>query len=195
MFFENLLLFHAISLCSTNSTQQSPQNSYSFAPKIISMKYLLLLFSITFHGQVLHHQMISSQGTTKKTSNGTLVRQSVGQLSTSGNYDSETMTVGQGFQQSLWQKYIASSKIEAVGDISTYPNPFVNLVNFQLAENIVGKISIYVFDVNGRVVFQKDKEMNGSLLTIDLSSLPRSQYLVRLKSEKFNYYTKILKHL
>jgi hypothetical protein len=159
------------------------------------MKYLLLLFSITFHGQVLHHQMISSQGATKKTSNGTLVRQSIGQLSTSGNYDSETMTVGQGFQQSLWQKYIASSKTEAVGDISTYPNPFVNLVNFQLVENIVGVISIYVFDVNGRLVFQKDKEMNGSLLTVDLSSLPRSQYLVRLKSEKFNYYTKILKHL
>ncbi len=159
------------------------------------MKYLLLLFSITFHGQVLHHQMISSQGGTKKTANGTFVRQSVGQLSTSGNYDSESMTVGQGFQQSIWQKYIASSKIEAVGTITTYPNPFIDFVNFQFVDKIVGVISIYIFDVNGRMVFQKEKEINSSLLTIDLSILPRSQYLVRLKSEKFNYYTKIIKHL
>jgi len=159
------------------------------------MKYLFLFFSFSFYGQVLHHQMISSQGTTSKTSNGTLVRQTIGQLSRSGNYDSDEMTVGQGFQQSIWQKYIAANKVEGLSNILTYPNPFVDIVNFRFPESINEVVSIYVFDITGRVVFHKDEEMDGPLLTIDLAFLPRSNYLVRLKSKKFNYYTQILKNL
>ncbi|PKH69130.1 hypothetical protein CXF59_02400 [Flavobacterium sp. ALD4] len=159
------------------------------------MKYLFMFFSISFYGQVLHHQMISSQGTTTKTSNGTLVRQTIGQLSRSGNYDSDQITVGQGFQQSIWQKYMAANKAEGLSNILTYPNPFVDVVNFKFPETIVDVVSIYIFDINGRVVFHKDSQINGPLLTVDLAFLPRSNYLVSLKSKKFIYYTQILKNL
>lgn len=160
------------------------------------MRYLFLLFfSISIHSQVLHHQMLSSQGSSSKTSNGILVKQTIGQLSTSGNYDSDNLTIGQGFQQSNWQKYIAASKKIASANIITFPNPFIDIINFQFGEIVNEVVSIYIFDVSGRIVFRQTKQVDSNILSIDLSSLPRSGYLIRLKSHKINYYTKILKNL
>jgi hypothetical protein len=93
------------------------------------MKYLLMFFSISFYGQVLHHQMISAQGLSKKIPNGMIVSQSIGQQSITGN-SIDNYIVMQGFQQSVWGTYIASSKTDEIKTIS-YPNPFTETVNFQ----------------------------------------------------------------
>jgi hypothetical protein len=161
------------------------------------MKYLLMFFmffSISFYGQVLHHQMISSQGMSVKTPNGLVVKQTIGQQSITGN-SSNNYVVMQGFQQSLWGKHIASNKAVVMDDIKTvtYPNPFTQTVNFQFSKPIKGMVSIYVYDLLGRVVFDQEKESINNILTIDLTSLVSSEYLVRLKTPKFNYYTKIIK--
>ncbi len=50
------------------------------------MRYLLIFFTITFHGQVLHHQMLSSQGISKKMPDGSVVTQTVGQQSLIRNF-------------------------------------------------------------------------------------------------------------
>jgi hypothetical protein len=159
------------------------------------MKYLLLLFSITFHGQILHHQMLSSQGTTKKTPGGLLVKQTVGQITSTGNYDGDSMIVGQGFQQSSWERLIISNKVDVMDVVKVYPNPFVSIINFEFSKPITDLISITIFDENGRLVFEKKKDVVNAVLTLDLSILPRSIYLVRLNSPKFNYYFKIMKQL
>ena len=67
----------------------------NFNPMI---KYLLLFFSITFHGQVLHHQMISSQGASTKTPDGLIIMQTVGQQSLSGTAANKDYVIIQGFQ-------------------------------------------------------------------------------------------------
>lgn len=159
------------------------------------MKYLILLFSITFHGQVLHHQMLSSQGQTTKAPNGLLVKQTVGQQSITGSSSNEKYVVIQGFQQSLWGKYIASNKIDSVEDIKTitYPNPFTTSVNFQFSKPITDVISIYIFDILGRLVYEQKKKADSTILTIDLTTLSSSEYLVRLSTTNLNYYTKIIK--
>ncbi|MEO8254911.1 MAG: hypothetical protein ABI554_11055, partial [Flavobacterium sp.] len=98
------------------------------------MKYLLFLFSIPFYGQILHHQMLSSQGTTKKLSNGYTISQTIGQQSAIGNSNKEAVVI-QGFQQSLWSSHIAlNEKTEIV--VLTYPNPFIDLVHFQFSDPI-----------------------------------------------------------
>jgi hypothetical protein len=158
------------------------------------MRYLILFFSCSFYGQVLHHQMISSQGTTSKTSDGTLVRQTIGQQSVTGN-SNDGYVVMQGFQQSVWGKYIASSKKQEIDGIKTvtYPNPFVETINFQFSEPITDMVSILVFDILGRVVYQQDKIPINTILTINLEMLPSTKYLVRLNTPKLNYYTQIIK--
>lgn len=159
------------------------------------MKYLLLFFTITFHGQVLHHQMLSSQGKSTKASNGLVVKQTVGQQSLTGSSSNEKYVVMQGFQQNLWSKYIASNKIDSVEDVktTTYPNPFTTSINFQFSKPITDVISVYIFDILGRLVYEQKKKADSTILTIDLTTLSSSEYLVRLSTANLNYYTKIIK--
>ena len=159
------------------------------------MKYLLLVFTVTFHGQTLHHQMLSSQGLSTKTTNGLLVKQTVGQQSITGSSTNKDYVVIQGYQQSLWAKYIASNKIDAVEGINTiaYPNPFTQTINFQFSKPVADDITVSIFDILGRLVYEQKKKINNTILTIDLGSLPTSEYLVRLYTNNLNYYTKIIK--
>lgn len=155
------------------------------------MKYLLLLFSVSFYGQVLHHQMLSSQGVTTKTSGGYIISQTIGQQSAIGNSNNSSVAI-QGFQQSLWGTYIASNAKTEI-TTQTYPNPFTETVNFQFSNPIKDEMTVYVFDISGRIVHQQKKIIDNTILTIDLSKLPGSEYLVQLQSPTFTYYTKIIK--
>lgn len=159
------------------------------------MKYLLLLFSITFQGQILHHQMLSSQGQTITTPQGLVVKQTVGQQSITGSSTNKEYVVIQGFQQSYWSKYITQSKIDVIQGISTiaYPNPFTETINFQFSEPIEDEISILIFDILGRLIYEQKRRIDSSLLSIDLGRLPTSEFLVRLSTTNLNYYTKIIK--
>ena len=159
------------------------------------MRYIFLLFSIAFQGQVLHHQMLSSQGQSAKLADGLLVNQTIGQQSSIGSSTNKDFVVMQGFQQSMWGKYIASNKIYAPENITitTYPNPFVTVVNFQFSKTITDLISISIFDVTGRLIYEQNKLAVNAILSIDLGLLPLSGYLVRLSSTNLTYYTKILK--
>jgi hypothetical protein len=74
-----------------------------------------------------------------------------------------------------------------------YPNPFIETINFQFSQPITDVINVHVFDILGRLIFKQKKKSNDSILTIDLSLLPNSEYLVRLNTIGFNYYTKIIK--
>lgn len=159
------------------------------------MKYLLLLFSITFHGQVLHHQMISTQGQTTKIPNGVTINQTIGQQSLTGNSSNKNYVVMQGFQQSAWGNYIASNTTDAFKGITaiTYPNPFTTAVTFEFSKPITDGIDVTIYDVIGRLVYAQKKNVDTTKLTIDLASLPSSEYLVRLSNSNLNYYTKIIK--
>ena len=70
--------------------------------------WIFLALAINSYGQDLHHQMLSSQGKSTILRNGMLVSQTIGQQSVIGNHTNE-VTVGQGFQQSHWAKYVKSN--------------------------------------------------------------------------------------
>jgi len=154
--------------------------------------YIYLLFSSISYGQDLHHQMLSSQGTSKVLPNGIYVSQTIGQQSVTGNYTSDNKTFGQGFQQSVWSKYISSNTNNSITTI-TYPNPFVATINFQFSTPIKEPIKVSVFDVRGRLIFTQEKQAINNILSIDLQNLASSNYLVQLSAQNFTYYTQILK--
>ena len=152
---------------------------------------LLLLFTSAIYSQSLHHQMLSAQGTSKVLNNGMLVSQTIGQQSAIGNH-TNGVTVGQGFQQSHWAKYLKSNTSVNIAT-TTYPNPFISTVNFQFSQPIKETIEIAVFDIRGRLIFQDKKRATDSVLTVELPQLASSNYLVRLTAPNYIYYSQILK--
>ena len=164
--------------------------------QIIIMKYLYLAFLFSFsalYSQELHHQAMSSQGTSKELSNGMYVSQTIGQQSVIGNYTREGKTYGQGFQQSMWGSYIKGNAANTI-TTNTYPNPFVDVVNFEFSQILPDVISVELFDVRGRLVFSTAQKAEGNLLTINIPNIAASNYLVHLTTSNYSYYTQILKH-
>nr|WP_315212284.1 T9SS type A sorting domain-containing protein [uncultured Flavobacterium sp.] len=141
--------------------------------------------------QNLHHQMISSQGNSVEIANGMLISQTIGQQSAIGN-NTNGYTVGQGFQQSNWRKYVNNNIVTAISTI-TYPNPFESAINFQFSKAIKDRIKIEVFDVRGRIVFEEERNASEALLNVNLSVLSSSNYLVRLTAPNYTYYSQIIK--
>ena len=151
------------------------------------------LFSFSIYSQTLHHQMISAQGTSKLLSGGTYISQTIGQQSIIGNYTKDGVTFGQGFQQSNWSKYIKQNDALSSITTTTYPNPFVQTINFQFSKPITDLISVMVFDIRGRLIHQESKLAVENILTIELPQLASSNYLVKLSASNYTYYTQILK--
>jgi|TARA_B110000908_G_scaffold135866_1_gene160856 hypothetical protein len=153
------------------------------------LTFILIIVVFKLFGQNIHHQMISSQGKTSVTNSGIIVKHTVGQLSATGNF-SGSVAVQQGFQQSLWAIYLTSSeKIH----ITTYPNPFTEVVNFNTISIKSGKIAVRIFDINGKLVYLKEQLITNNQCALNLSKLSIGTYLVRLSTKELNYYTKIIK--
>ena len=153
--------------------------------------FILLFTCSTIYSQNLHRQMLSSQGESKVLTNGMYVSQTIGQQSAIGNH-TNGITIGQGFQQSNWVKYVNSNVAEQI-TTTTYPNPFITTVNFKFSIPIKETIEIAVFDIYGRLIFQDKKIATDSVLTVELPQLASSNYLVRLSAPNYNYYSQILK--
>jgi hypothetical protein len=154
---------------------------------------ILLLLLVTFSGysQRLHHQMLSSQGGTARTSGAVSVRQTIGQQSVTGNYKNSNFIVGQGFQQSNKMKTAVTPVISVT--TTTYPNPFVDRVNFQFSSPVSGPFKISLFDVMGRLVYYKEKTAINNIVTIDNLFFAQGEYFVKLTAKNFNYSTNLLK--
>lgn len=155
------------------------------------MKIILFLF-ITLSGfsQSLHHQMLSSQGTST-TAGGFKVSQTIGQLSVIGNYRGSDVIVGQGFQQSRNMKTVKAPVITVT--TTTYPNPFVDQINFEFSSVITGPIKFSLYDVMGRLVTYQEKTATDTILTINELSLAEGEYFVKLSAKNYNYSTNLLK--
>jgi hypothetical protein len=154
--------------------------------------YIIFLFFISkvVVAQQLHHEMISAQGGSVTTTNGQFVRYTVGQQSVTGT-SSNGYVVQQGFQQSNWGKILEQNTISIITTV--YPNPFVNEVNFSFSTSPGEKISAYVFDVLGRLVYSEDIKNENNSIKLSLVHLSTAEYLVKLTSEKFVHSAKIIK--
>jgi hypothetical protein len=154
---------------------------------------ILLLLLVTFSGysQRLHHQMLSSQGTSSRASGGVVVRQTIGQQSAIGNFKNTNAIVGQGFIQSETMKTAVAPVISIT--TVTYPNPFIDRVNFQFSSPIAGPFKISLFDVMGRLVYYKEKTAINNIVTIDNLFFAQGEYFVKLTAKNFTFSTNLLK--
>lgn len=152
---------------------------------------LFLFFSFSVFSQQLHHQMLSSQASSSTLSRGIMVNHTIGQQSIIGNAKISTAIVGQGFQQSRIPTSGTLSLIEQIST-TTYPNPFIDQINFQFSKPVNGTITITIFDLLGRLVYKDEKEAIQNRLTLYDLHFPQSEYLVKLSAPNYNYSTQIL---
>ena len=157
----------------------------------LSLCIFLSFFGKKCSAQELHHQMISAQGATKVTSSGIIVKQTIGQQSVSGT-SSGSVVVQQGFQQNFWSKFLAESQWSGI-TVIPFPNPYTTIINFQFSTVINSSIDVSIFDIQGRMVHSGSEKVAGNLLTLNLERFPTAEYLVKLSSTQFYYYTKIIK--
>lgn len=155
--------------------------------------FLLLILSVSASAQQIHHQMLSSQGTSKTLFDGTFISQTIGQQSVIGTSTKDGITYGQGYQQSVWSTYFKQNAALSSITTTTYPNPFVQTVNFQFSKPLSDVISVSIYDIRGRLIYQEAKKAVENILTIELPQLASSNYLVKLSATNYTYYTQILK--
>lgn len=143
---------------------------------------------------MLHHQSINSQGNSIKLNTGLVVNQTIGQQSSSVTSKS-SVVVQQGFQQSFWSTLIERSTSSNSLQFVVYPNPFVTSINFQFSNVDDQKATISIFDIQGRMLLNKEIKIINSLISMDLSTLSEAEYLVRLTMNSSVHYCKIIKNL
>lgn len=143
---------------------------------------------------MLHHQSINSQGNSIKLNTGLVVNQTIGQQSSAVTSKS-SVVVQQGFQQSFWSTLIERSTSSNSLQFVVYPNPFVTSINFQFSNGDDQKATISIFDIQGRMLLNKEIKIINSLISMDLSTLSEAEYLVRLTMNSSVHYCKIIKNL
>jgi hypothetical protein len=152
---------------------------------------VFLLFSSVLFGQKLHHQMLSAQGGVVATSTGVKVSQTIAQQAAVGTFSSKNGIISQGFQQSKISKS-APIKTNLISTL-VYPNPIVDVVNFKLSQPVEGKITVSIFDINGRLVLFQEKELVDTTLTITNIMLASGEYFVKLEGQNYAFGTAIIK--
>jgi hypothetical protein len=153
--------------------------------------FFVLMFPFLLISQELHHEMISSQGKSVELDSGIYVTQTIGQHSIA-SYSIDNLTVQQGYQQSFWSSLINTNE-EFSLDINFYPNPTIDIVNFNFSNLESSDLNVLVFDYAGRVLITTKIDIENYKTKLDLSSLPSGSYLIYLNTNKFNYHTKIIK--
>jgi hypothetical protein len=136
--------------------------------------------------------MVSSQGGNATTSSGLVFKYTIGQQSVTGTTKGNLITQ-QGFQQSFWDKIIATNNRSIINTI-TYPNPYVDIVNFQFSQSVGDAVSILVYDILGRQVYSNSIQVTENKISVSLQELPSAEYFVQLSNNSFTYHTKIIKN-
>ena len=159
--------------------------------KINLVVSIFSLFTLFTFSQEIQREVISSQGESVELDSGIYVTQTIGQHSIA-SYSIDHLTVQQGYQQSFWNSLINSNE-EFNVDITFYPNPTIDYVNFNFSNLESSDLNVLVFDYAGRVLITTKIDIENYKTKLDLSSLPSGSYLIYLNTNKFNYHTKIIK--
>jgi hypothetical protein len=154
--------------------------------KIIHLCTYCTFFSL--NAQVLHHQTISSQGSSNLTQTGFVVGQSIGQSSPSGTFSNSDLLVQQGFQQYATKKFdISSTGIKT----KIYPNPFVSVLNFEFSQSI-GIVHVFLYDFGGKLVKRISGTPRNNVFTFNFQDVADGSYIVILSDDDKYKYSQVI---
>ena len=161
--------------------------------------YLILLcccFAIsTVTSQEILRSTTSASGASSTILQGDrelVIQQSVGQSSVIGTFQTTANYVRQGFIQppiEIKSINVDESDLDAV----VYPNPFSSTITISFNEPVEGTISIYVYDLLGRTVYQKDVQA-AERIEVQLEELSTAQYVLLVSTATKQFKANLLKN-
>lgn len=121
-----------------------------------------------------------------------IVQHSIGQSSVIGTFKSQKATARQGFiQPPIEVKQLLND--ESSLNATIYPNPFTSELQIVFNEAVDESLSILVYDIQGRVVFEKvvapEKEVS-----LDLEHLSSASYVLLVNTQNKQFKATILKN-
>jgi hypothetical protein len=152
--------------------------------------FLILITYSQVKAQVLHHEMVSSQGGAVVTPFGNKVNYTIGQSVT--GTAANGYTVQQGFQQSNWGAII--NKNNNTITTTAFPNPFIDTISFGFSSSPGDTINVVVYDILGRLIHSISLPNESNKIKLNLSWIPSAEYLVKLTSGDYEYSTQIIKN-
>lgn len=121
-----------------------------------------------------------------------LVQQSVGQGSVIGQHQAQEISVLQGFIQppiTIKNVIQTDASLQAV----VFPNPFDSNVTIRFSETIEGPISIILYDISGRIVYNKE-EAPARELQVDFGFLSSASYLLHVSHAEKIFTANLIKN-
>jgi ELWxxDGT repeat protein len=79
------------------------------------------------------------------------------------------------------------------GKLRIYPNPFNDQIIIEFSELPVGRTSIEILDITGKVMFTDNMECTEASHTVNLSAMEGGIYFVRISNEGFTVSKKVVK--
>jgi hypothetical protein len=114
--------------------------------------------------------------------NARIVQQSVGQSSVIGSFKNGSTQIRQGFIQPPIT--VSSIQVdETTLDAAIFPNPVESMLNIVLNEPVEVPISFVIYDMLGRVVYDKEGPAQQQM-SLDMTSLSSAQYILLITAGK-----------
>jgi PA domain/Secretion system C-terminal sorting domain len=100
-------------------------------------------------------------------------------------------TYGRGIFSGTFTANLAATNFIKTDAVKVYPNPSNGIYNLKI-DKFVGKVTIQVVDINGRMVYNQTNE--NSEKTIDLSAFQSGIYVLKVTGNDLNYSEKLIKN-
>ncbi len=88
---------------------------------------------------------------------------------------------------------LANTQFNKAENIRIYPNPSNGLLNVRINQ-FVGKVTIQIVDINGRVVFNQTDDKFNIEKSINLNKLQTGVYVVKINTNEFTYSEKLIRN-
>jgi hypothetical protein len=161
-------------------------------------KFSLILIAICTLGycnaQEISRSTIGSAGGTATIGdddNPRVVQQSVGQGSVIGSFKNGKTQIRQGFiQPPITVRSIEVDETTLDADI--FPKPVESVLNIVLNEAVEVPISLVIYDMLGRVVYDKEGPAQQQM-SLDMTSLSSAQYILLITAGKKQFKANLIK--
>jgi hypothetical protein len=123
------------------------------------------------------------------------IQQSIGQSSIIGQKKIGAISVQQGFLTNSQVFNINNTAVRFIDislDIVISPNPFIDHVKINFSRKTVQDILIYVYDMNGKVLFSK-KYKPTDFVIVPMRYYSLGSYLIHIQSGQRKFTEKLLK--
>lgn len=88
---------------------------------------------------------------------------------------------------------LANTQFNKAENVRIYPNPSNGLLNVRINQ-FVGKVTIQIVDINGRVVFNQTDDKFNIEKSINLNKLQTGVYVVKINTNEFTYSEKLIRN-